>query len=144
MLERKRGGWVACLGGAMLLTMIGCGSPADGTSNTFVQENDLFVFSRTIPSSAAQNTPFGVWIVVEAKRDLALLAVSESLPEAFVVSQGVTTGFLLDVAAGEKLELHYELQGRQRGEFSMGGVARGKPIEGESVQLELSSPLAVR
>jgi len=112
---------------------------------TLSVEDDLVSFERSALEAVKKDGVFLVKVVVTAKQDLELLAVSEVIPPEFVVIGGETTSFLANLSTGDGLELNYSIQAASpKGMFELSGFSRAKPIGEESVQLELVSPIEVR
>jgi len=108
-------------------------------------ENDLVTFTRNALTAVQPGSVFSVEVTAVAKEALELFAVSEVIPQGFIVIEGDITNFLVNVDAGEEITLNYLLKaGEQKGDFTLSGFTRAKPTGGESLKLELLSPMNVR
>jgi len=112
---------------------------------TLSVEDELVSFERTTLEAVKKGGVFLVNVVVTAKQDLELLAISEAIPPEFVLISGESTSFLANLADGDGIELNYSIQAASsKGLFELSGFSRAKPIGEESVQLKLISPIEVR
>jgi len=124
----------------------GCGGGSGGPSRAaeplhFEKVNALVRYARTI--TPEDERTFAVEVVLSARQDLALLAVTETVPAGLSVIEGQTTAFQAGLQAGERLTLSYRLRAEHGGGFTLQGNARAKPLAGESVRLILENPIEV-
>lgn len=112
---------------------------------TLSVEDELVSFERTALEAVKKGDVFQVSVVVTAKQDLELLAISEVIPPEFVVVNGETTSFLANLSRDDTITLNYSIQASaHKGKFELSGFSRAKPSGEESVRLELVSPIEVR
>lgn len=134
------------LGALLALGAGGCGwliPPEPIQPKTHSAENEWVRFARTALPQVEAGTVFPVRVTLEAKQDLPLMAVSETVPDGFTLVEGALTAFRTDASAGDLIELTYKLRAGSPGEFALEGTARVKPAGSDSVPLDLVSPLKV-
>ncbi len=111
---------------------------APSGNRTDTNENDLVLVERTI--SVGEET-IEVEIRVEAKVELELAAIVESLGGGLALASGELSAFQTNLSPdGDPLVLSYTLEGGEvEGEIL--GEIRAKPVDEESRTLELVSPV---
>jgi len=129
----------------LVLALAGCDwfQDKEPVPKTYTAENNLIKFSRTVLPQVKSGTVFTVALVVEAKVDLELVGVVESIPKDLILVEGNLTGFKANLKKGDKFTMTYKLQAGSTGTFSIEGTARAKPVGAESLTLPLSSNIKI-
>lgn len=108
-------------------------------------ENDLIVYTRTVPDALSANQTFTVTVVVTAKTALRALVVSETLPAGVQLVSGDLRAAQLGMNANQKLELSYQIKaGSAPGTFAISGQATPATEDGAQPALELQSQITVQ
>jgi hypothetical protein len=113
---------------------------------TYSTANDLVEFTRTVPEQVQAGSVFTVQVIIKAKVDLQLAAVSEQLPVGFLpaAANDQLTALGNALKAGDQVKLTYHVQASsQTGTFQLWGKARALQSGQESVTLMLGSPVKV-
>ena len=131
-----------------LLLLGGCSLFGGGSSGpkSYTTENDLVVFTSTVPESVSAGSVFTVQVVVKAKVTLQLAAVTEQLPPGFLAPDGDNSLTALgnNMKPGDQVKLTYKVQASsQTGTFQVWGKARALQTGQDSVTLMLGSPVKV-
>lgn len=94
-------------------------SPPPPSGRTDKIENDLVIYTRTVPNVLSPGGTFTVTVTVTAKRALRALAVSETLPSGLQLVSGNVRAAQLGLNADQKLEFSYEIKaGTASGTFT--------------------------
>ena len=119
--------------------------PPPSSGRTDKIENDLIVYTRTVPDTLGSNQTFTVTVVVTAKTALRALVVSETLPSGLQLVSGNLRAAQLGLNANQKLEFSYEIKaGSASGTFAISGQATPATEEGAQPPVELKSQIKVQ
>lgn len=119
--------------------------PPSSSGRTDKIENDLVIYTRTVPDTLSPNQTFTVTVVVTAKAALRALVVSETLPSGVQLASGNLRAAQLGLNANQKLEFSYEIKaGSASGMFAISGQATPATEEGAQPPLELKSQIRVQ
>ncbi|MCS7197404.1 MAG: PKD domain-containing protein [Candidatus Bipolaricaulota bacterium] len=120
-------------------------TPPPPSGRTDKIENDLIIYTRTVPDTLSPNQTFTITVVVTAKTALRALVVSETLPEGVQLVSGNLRAAQLGMSANQKLEFRYEIKvGSATGTFTISGRATPATEEGAQPALELKSSIKVQ
>jgi len=119
--------------------------PPSSSGRTDKIENDLVIYTRTVPDTLSPNQTFTVTVVVTAKVALRALVVSETLPSGMQLVSGELRAAQLGMNANQKLEFSYQIKaGSASGTFVISGQATPATEEGAQPALELKSSIKVQ
>jgi PKD repeat protein len=120
-------------------------TPPPPSGRTDKIENDLIIYTRTVPETISLGGTFLVQVVVTAKTSLRALVVSETLPTGLQLVSGDVRAAQLGLSANQKLEFSYEIKaGAAPGTFAISGQATPATDEGAQPALELKSQIKVQ
>ncbi len=119
--------------------------PPPSSGRTDKIENDLIVYTRTVPDALSPTQTFTVSVVVTAKTALRALVVSETLPAGVQLVSGDVRAAQLGMNANQRLEFSYQIKaGSATGTFVISGQATPATEEGAQPALELKSSIKVQ
>jgi len=119
--------------------------PPSSSGRTDKIENDLIIYTRTVPDALSSGGTFKVTVTVTAKVGLRALVVSETLPSGLQLVSGDLRAAQLGLNANQKLEFSYEIKaGSASGVFAISGQATPATDEGAQPALELKSQIKVQ
>lgn len=119
--------------------------PPSSSGRTDKIENDLIIYTRTVPDTLSSNETFTVTVVVTAKVGLRALVVSETLPSGLQLVSGDLRAAQLGMNTNQKLEFSYQIKaGSVPGAFAISGQATPATEEGAQPALELKSQIKVQ
>nr|BAL58420.1 hypothetical protein HGMM_OP1C115 [Candidatus Acetothermum autotrophicum] len=84
--------------------------PPSSSGRTDKIENDLIIYTRTVPDTLSSNETFTVTVVVTAKVGLRALVVSETLPSGLQLVSGDLRAAQLGMNTNQKLEFSYQIK----------------------------------
>lgn len=120
-------------------------APPPPSGRTDKIENDLIIYTRTVPDTLSPNQTSTITVVVTAKTALRALVVSETLPEGVQLVSGNLRAAQLRMSANQRLEFSYEIKaGSATGTFTISGQATPATEEGAQPPLELKSSIRVQ
>lgn len=119
--------------------------PPAPKARTDTTENELVIYTRTLPEAVKAGETFSVQVMVTAKINLRALLVSETLPPGVQLVSGDLRAAQLSLSVGQKLQLTYQAKaGAALGSFTLSGKATPATDEGAQPSLELNSNVQVR
>lgn len=120
-------------------------APPPPSGRTDKIENDLIIYTRTVPDTLGSAQTFTVTVVVTAKVALRALVVSETLPSGLHLVSGDLRAAQLGMNANQKLEFSYQIKaGTAPGAFAISGQATPATDAGAQPPLELKSQVKVQ
>jgi PKD repeat protein len=119
--------------------------PPSSSGRTDKIENDLIIYTRTVPDTLSSGGTFKVTVTVTAKVGLRALVVSETLSSGLQLVSGDLRAAQLGMNANQKLEFSYEIKaGSASGVFAISGQATPATDAGAQPALELKSQIKVQ
>lgn len=118
--------------------------PPSSSKRTDKIENELAIYTRTVPNTLSPGETFTIQVTVTAKTSLRALVVSETLPPELQLVSGNLRTAQLGMSVDQKLELSYQIKaGTAPGTFAISGQATPATDDGAQPALELTSQIKV-